>query len=150
MFYPASYKGGKAKSVWSQLLFLCFRFDLWVLVSLCTSGIRRVVAGEFVAVDPRGRAVMTAAVERQKFVYVLNRDSKTQLTISSPLEAHKARVVCLDCCGVDVGFDNPLFATIEMVYQDEKSGKAQQSQHACAWHNSRLSRQFRETVQRNR
>lgn len=50
------------------------------------SGCRRIVPGEFLAADPRGRAVMVAAVEKQKLVYVLNRDSQAHLTISSPLE----------------------------------------------------------------
>jgi hypothetical protein len=30
--------------------------------------------GQHVAVDPRGRAVMIAAIEKQKFVYVLTRE----------------------------------------------------------------------------
>jgi hypothetical protein len=30
--------------------------------------------GQHVAVDPRGRAVMVAAIEKQKFVYVLTRE----------------------------------------------------------------------------
>lgn len=47
--------------------------------------------GEFMAVDPKGRACMVAAVEKSKFVYVLNRDNEARLTISSPLEAHKVR-----------------------------------------------------------
>ena len=41
---------------------------------------------QYLAVDPRGRALMIAAVEKQKFVYVLNRDTTAGLTISSPLE----------------------------------------------------------------
>lgn len=35
------------------------------------------------------------------------------LTISSPLEAHKAHTLCFSLCGVDVGFENPIFAAIE-------------------------------------
>ena len=49
------------------------------------SGCRRIVPGEYLAVDPKGRACMVAAVEKQKFVYVLNRDNEARLTISSPL-----------------------------------------------------------------
>jgi len=33
----------------------------------------RVVPGQFLAVDPKGRAVMVGAAEKQKFVYILNR-----------------------------------------------------------------------------
>ena len=34
-----------------------------------------------------------AAVEKQKLVYVMNRDASSNLTISSPLEAHKAATI---------------------------------------------------------
>ena len=61
---------------------------------------------------------MIAAVEKQKFVYVLNRDNEARLTISSPLEAHKSHHVLYDVVGLDVGFDNPRFAAIEMDYGD--------------------------------
>lgn len=53
------------------------------------SGCRRIVPGQYLAVDPKGRAVMIGAVEKQKLVYILNRDAQARLTISSPLEAHK-------------------------------------------------------------
>ena len=71
-----------------------------------------------VAADPQGRACMIAAVEKQKFVYVLNRDSAANLTISSPLEAHKGHTIVFSVCALDVGFDNPVFAAIELDYQD--------------------------------
>lgn len=37
------------------------------------SGCRRIVPGQYLAADPNGRAVMIAAIEKQKFVYILNR-----------------------------------------------------------------------------
>lgn len=43
-------------------------------------------------------------------VYVLNRDTASRLAISSPLEAHKNHAIIFHTCGVDVGFDNPIFA----------------------------------------
>eukprot|EP01124_Arcella_intermedia_P030027 TRINITY_DN6478_c0_g1_i1.p1 TRINITY_DN6478_c0_g1~~TRINITY_DN6478_c0_g1_i1.p1 ORF type:complete len:1199 (-),score=275.88 TRINITY_DN6478_c0_g1_i1:1875-5471(-) len=82
------------------------------------SGCRRIVPGQYLAIDPKGRALMIAAIEKQKFVYILNRDSSANLTISSPLEAHKAHSIVLDVCGIDVGFDNPLFGCIELDYED--------------------------------
>ncbi|KAL8439041.1 hypothetical protein Efla_002450 [Eimeria flavescens] len=98
------------------------------------TGVRRAVAGEYVAVDPRGRALMVAALERQKFVYILNRDSKAALTISSPLEAHKSNVLCADLCGVDVGFENPLFATLEQPYPPpNKQGAPPPGRVLCFW-----------------
>lgn len=40
------------------------------------SGCRRIVPGQYLACDPNGRAVMVAAVEKQKLVYILNRDTQ--------------------------------------------------------------------------
>ena len=51
-------------------------------------------------------------------VYVLNRDSAANLTISSPLEAHKSHNITFDIVGLDCGFDNPIFAAIELDYSD--------------------------------
>lgn len=81
------------------------------------TGCRRIVPGQYMAVDPKGRAVMISAVEKQKFVYVLNRDAAARLTISSPLEAHKAHTLVYHIVGVDVGYENPLFACLEMDYE---------------------------------
>ncbi|EFJ13812.1 hypothetical protein SELMODRAFT_181612 [Selaginella moellendorffii] len=82
------------------------------------SGCRRIVPGQFLSVDPKGRAVMIAATEKQKLVYVLNRDNAARLTISSPLEAHKSHTVVYSLVGVDCGFENPMFAAIELDYSD--------------------------------
>lgn len=71
------------------------------------TGCRRIVPGEYLAADPKGRAIMIGAAEKQKFVYILNRDSQNKLTISSPLEAHKAHTITFFMCGVDVGIENP-------------------------------------------
>ena len=46
---------------------------------------------------------MISAIEKQKLVYIMNRDEQARLTISSPLEAHKASTIVFDTCGVDVG-----------------------------------------------
>jgi len=82
------------------------------------SGCRRIVPGQYLAVDPKGRAAMVAAIEKQKFVYILNRDSAARLTISSPLEAHKSSTLVFALTGLDVGFENPLFAAIELSYEE--------------------------------
>lgn len=91
------------------------------------SGVRRIVPGEYLAADPKGRAVLIGSVEKQKFVYVLNRDSAAKLTISSPLEAHKSHSVCYHVVGVDVGFENPIFAALEVDHTEsdqDPSGEA--------------------------
>jgi len=43
------------------------------------SGCRRIVPGQYLAIDPKGRAVMIAAVEKQKLVYILNRDTQVKV-----------------------------------------------------------------------
>lgn len=50
-------------------------------------------------------------------MYILNRDAAARLTISSPLEAHKANTLVYHVVGVDVGFENPMFACLEMDYE---------------------------------
>ena len=46
-----------------------------------------------------------------------SRDGQNKLTISSPLEAHKSHTVVYDICSVDVGYENPLFAVLEVIYK---------------------------------
>lgn len=82
------------------------------------TGCRRIVPGQYLAADPKGRAILVGAVEKQKFVYVMNRDSANRLTISSPLEAHKNECILFSVVGIDVGFDNPIFGMIELEYTE--------------------------------
>ena len=56
------------------------------------SGCRRIVPGQYLAIDPKGRAVMIGAVEKQKLVYILNRDSNVSpicaaLHLTKPVHA---------------------------------------------------------------
>lgn len=62
-------------------------------------------------------AIILGAIEKQKLVYILNRDAEARLTISSPLEAHKSNTLVYHTVGVDVGFDNPMFACLEIDYE---------------------------------
>lgn len=93
------------------------------------SGCRRIVPGQYLAIDPKGRAVMIGAIEKQKLVYILNRDAEARLTISSPLEAHKSSTLTYHMVGVDVGFDNPMFACLEIDY--EKADADPTGKHRC-------------------
>ncbi|UYV62354.1 SF3B3 [Cordylochernes scorpioides] len=90
------------------------------------------------AIDPKGRAVMIGAVEKQKLVYILNRDASARLTISSPLEAHKSNTIVYHMVGVDVGFENPMFACLEMDYyeadNDPTGEAAQQTQQTLTFY----------------
>ncbi len=57
----------------------------WAVVHLETygkTGVRRVTPGQVIAREPHGRAFMVAAVEKQKLVYVMNRDAANNQTIS--------------------------------------------------------------------
>ncbi|VDQ02766.1 unnamed protein product [Trichobilharzia regenti] len=70
------------------------------------SGCRRIVPGQYLAVNPKGRAFMIGAVEKQKLVYIMNRDSQARLTISSPLEAHKSNTLLLTYYELDLGLNH--------------------------------------------
>ncbi|KAJ5082992.1 Pre-mRNA-splicing factor rse1 [Penicillium argentinense] len=94
------------------------RFKQLHLETFGKSGVRRVVPGQFLAVDPKGRACMIASVEKNKLVYVLNRNSQAALTISSPLEAHKPQALVFALTALDVGYENPVFAVLEVVYPE--------------------------------
>lgn len=82
------------------------------------SGARRIVPGQYLATDPKGRSVMISAMEKSKLVYILNRDAAANLTISSPLEAHKNNAIIHHIVGVDVGFENPMYAALEVDYTE--------------------------------
>ena len=61
---------------------------------------------------------MIAGMEKAKLVYILNRDAAANLTISWPLEAHKSAAIIHDIVGLDVGFENPMFAALEVDYTE--------------------------------
>ncbi|CCH46158.1 Pre-mRNA-splicing factor [Wickerhamomyces ciferrii] len=82
------------------------------------SGIRRLSPGQDLAVDPKGRAILATAIEKNKLCYVFNRDLDNNLTISSPLEANRSKILTLTSIGLDVGYENPVFATIEIDYSN--------------------------------
>ena len=73
-------------------------FDVVLQQTFGRSGMRRLVPGEYLATDPRGRAIMIGSIEKQKFVYIFNRDAEANLVMSSPLEAHKGQTL-LRCRG---------------------------------------------------
>lgn len=82
------------------------------------SGCRRNVPGQFVTAEPKGRAVLIGAIEKAKLVYVINRDTEVNLTISSPLEAHKSTTLCWHVVALECGYNDPHFAAIELDYTD--------------------------------
>ena len=60
---------------------------------------------------------MISACEKNKFVYILNRENE-RVTVSSPLEAPKSHTIVFDIIGLDAGYDNALFAALEVDYGD--------------------------------
>ncbi|XP_065160888.1 splicing factor 3B subunit 3 isoform X2 [Atheta coriaria] len=93
------------------------------------SGCRRIVPGQYLAVDPKGRAGMIAAIEKQKLVFIFHRSPEVKLTISSPLEAHKSNTLVYHMVAVDVDYSNPMFACLEIDYEDadaDPTGEAAQ------------------------
>ena len=94
------------------------KFNRLHLETFGKSGIRRVIPGQYLAVDPKGRACLIASVEKNKLVYVLNRNAQAELTISSPLEAHKPQTLVFALVGLDVGYENPVFAVLEVDYTE--------------------------------
>ncbi|KAL3444645.1 CPSF A subunit region-domain-containing protein [Aspergillus insuetus] len=94
------------------------RFNRIHLETFGKSGVRRVIPGQYLAVDPKGRACLIASVEKNKLVYVLNRNSQAELTISSPLEAHKPQTLVFSVVALDAGYENPVFAALEVDYSE--------------------------------
>lgn len=67
---------------------------------------------------------MIGAIEKQKFVYILRIDQDKKIAISSPLPAHKNHTICFDIAACDVGWDNPIFASLEVDYGEKTNSFA--------------------------
>ncbi|PSK51964.1 hypothetical protein B9Z65_3231 [Elsinoe australis] len=94
------------------------QFDRIHLETFGKSGIRRTIPGQYLASDPRGRCVMLASSEKNKVVYILNRNQEQEVTISSPQEINQPQTLTFDICAVDTNFSNPVFAALEVNYTD--------------------------------
>ncbi|KAI5818999.1 CPSF A subunit region-domain-containing protein [Pyronema omphalodes] len=105
------------------------KFNRLHLETFGKSGVRRVIPGQYLACDPKGRACLIASVEKNKLVYVLNRNAQAELTISSALEAHKPHCLVFALTALDVGYENPVFAALEVDYNEsdqDPTGQAYQ------------------------
>ncbi|KAK5138497.1 hypothetical protein LTR08_000083 [Meristemomyces frigidus] len=85
------------------------------------SGVRRTVPGQYLASDPKGRCCMLASVEKNKVVYIVNRNSEGAIMISSPHEANQWASLCFAVCALDTGWEHPIFAALEVDYNDAES-----------------------------
>lgn len=85
------------------------------------SGVRRTIPGEYLAADAVGRCFMLASTEKNKVVYMLNRDQEGNLQISSPHEANKWQSLTFALAGMDTGWEHPLFAALEVDYSESEN-----------------------------
>lgn len=85
------------------------------------SGIRRTIPGQYLAADPRGRCLMLASTEKNKVVYIVNRNSEGGVLISSPHEANQWASLTFAVCALDTGWEHPVFAALEVDYSDIES-----------------------------
>ncbi|KAI1427344.1 hypothetical protein F5Y12DRAFT_712142 [Xylaria sp. FL1777] len=60
-----------------------------------------------------GWACLVASVEKTKFLYIFNRNAEAEITISSPLEAHRHATFVFSLVALDVGYANPVFVALE-------------------------------------
>jgi splicing factor 3B subunit 3 len=64
---------------------------------------------------------MLASVEKNKVVYIVNRDAEGGIVISSPHEANQWASLCFAMCALDTGWEHPVFATLEVDYNDAEN-----------------------------
>lgn len=86
------------------------------------SGVRRTVPGQYLSVDPRGRCLMMASIERSKVVYIFQRSTEGSIIVSSPHEANELGFLCIDLCAVDTGWEHPVYASLETDYNGVDDG----------------------------
>ncbi|ORY16460.1 CPSF A subunit region-domain-containing protein [Clohesyomyces aquaticus] len=72
---------------------------------------------------------MMAAIEKDKLVWTLSRTGQTDvsISISSPLGVHRPQTLVYYALGMDVGYENPIFALLEVDYSEsdaDPSGEA--------------------------
>lgn len=79
------------------------------------NALRRLTPGEYLCVEPRGRAILVGAIERDGLAYKVQMDdSKGSLALSSPLTVSTKGILTLSLCSLDTGFENPMWAAIEI------------------------------------
>jgi len=64
---------------------------------------------------------MLASAEKNKVVYIVNRNPEGAIVISSPHEANQWASLCFGICALDTGWEHPVFAALEVDYTDAES-----------------------------
>ena len=115
------------------------------------TGCRRTVAGQYMAADPAGRALMIAAIEKQRIVYTFDRDSNSLISISSPIEANRPGAITFSIAALDVGNkSNPVFAAIELAFSTaaELAGDSSEAHKLLTFYEVDLSSKPAQVVKR--
>ena len=99
-----------------------FKFRRVVDLPYTKSGICAITPGEYIALDGQSRAFLLGSILKNKIACSIIRDEANKPSVSSLLEANHSRTVTFAMCGLDVGFENPLFAAIESTTHSQ-SGK---------------------------
>ncbi|KAK4631909.1 Pre-mRNA-splicing factor rse1 [Fulvia fulva] len=97
------------------------RFNKVHLETYGKSGVRRTIPGQYLASDTRGRCIMLASAEKNKVVYMMNRNADGTIQISSPHEANQWGSLCFAVCALDTGWEPPVFAALEVDYTEAES-----------------------------
>ncbi|KAF2769382.1 hypothetical protein EJ03DRAFT_327440 [Teratosphaeria nubilosa] len=97
------------------------KFDKVKLETFGKSGVRRMIPGQYLASDGRGRCTMLASAEKNKVVYIYQRTAEGTITISSPHEANTWASLCFGVCALDTGWEHPVFASLEVDYSDAEA-----------------------------
>lgn len=86
------------------------------------NSLRRLTPGEYLCVEPRGRAIFVAAVERDALAYKVEKDeSGSSMALSSPLTISTKDNLTLCVCALDTNYENPMWAAIEIDYTESRS-----------------------------
>ena len=89
-------------------------FDVYNTEPYFKSGTRKNSPSEYIAIDPKGRSIMIAAIERNKLVFntVFNNE-ESKIEFNSVVEANKKNNICHDLVSIDNDYNNPIFASLE-------------------------------------
>ena len=97
------------------------KIEYKILISqiITKTGCRRISQGYYLASDPKGRALLLASTEKNKIAFLTKRENLDDFAISSPIEANLENLICFDIVGIDIGYENPFFVSLEVNYGDQ-------------------------------
>lgn len=78
------------------------------------NGLRRTSPGEYLSVDPQGRAILVSAIEKNKLLYKVQASPRGTVELSSPLLAVSKNTLTLKTVALDTNYNNPMFAALEI------------------------------------